>query len=553
MTPVDVDPPAETTGATGGRWAFGLAVAACAVVLVLMRSHGFDLPLEADEGNYAYIGGRLLEGDRLYVDVWDHQPPGVFVLFASVIAVFGDEPIVFRWLACAFSLATLGFIVGILRRCRGRSAAVCGAVLFALASSDPATAGEGCNREIYMVTLIMAAWWCVLGRSSQSTWSVLLAGLLLGLASLLKTVVAMHWLMLAGWLALRCWSASGVQGFVPRFVRTMLAFGAGPALGWLATGSYFAITDRYAELIDAVFAVNLSYSGSDQGVLDRFAGFLALGAQHNPFTSAPTLWWAGAVAAAVLAVMAVRQRVGAALAMLALLVSGYLAICLPAQFWPHYYYLLVPALVVAIAMATWHLVDWLGAACGPGSVWPRMLVGLYAVAPLGLLVNEINHYLLETPFGITVGKYNSRDFWARAIGRKVAELTDPDDEVFVLSNDASIYYYARRRCASRYTMLTGLRRNYAGAAQRRAILVADLKASLPRLVLVLQDEEEIQECVPLLHEYYGQPIGVDFADCTGEPIMFVLAAKDRPVKTVAANFWDWDRTQVDGWCVGTRE
>ena len=39
------------------------------------------------EGNYAYIGQRLAAGDRLYVDVWDHQPPGVFALTAAVARV----------------------------------------------------------------------------------------------------------------------------------------------------------------------------------------------------------------------------------------------------------------------------------------------------------------------------------------------------------------------------------------------------------------------------------------------------------------------------------
>ena len=63
------------------------------VVLILFRLHAFGLPLETDECNYAYFGARLLEGDWLYVDLWDHQPPGVFVLFAGIIAVFGDDPI----------------------------------------------------------------------------------------------------------------------------------------------------------------------------------------------------------------------------------------------------------------------------------------------------------------------------------------------------------------------------------------------------------------------------------------------------------------------------
>ncbi|KKK62157.1 hypothetical protein LCGC14_3007150, partial [marine sediment metagenome] len=39
----------------------------------IIRLHAFAVPLETDECNYAYIGSRLLAGDRLYLDVWDHH------------------------------------------------------------------------------------------------------------------------------------------------------------------------------------------------------------------------------------------------------------------------------------------------------------------------------------------------------------------------------------------------------------------------------------------------------------------------------------------------
>ncbi len=92
-------------------------------ILVGFRLHAFDVPLERDEGNYAYIASRLLAGDQLYVDVWDHQPPGVFVLFAAVSFMFGTEPEVFRWLATAFSLISLWLIFDILRKSTSRAAA----------------------------------------------------------------------------------------------------------------------------------------------------------------------------------------------------------------------------------------------------------------------------------------------------------------------------------------------------------------------------------------------------------------------------------------------
>ena len=63
--------PAVRIGAPPIRGIEYAAVVAAILILVAFRLHAFDLPLETDESNYAYIAARLLAGDRLYVDVRD--------------------------------------------------------------------------------------------------------------------------------------------------------------------------------------------------------------------------------------------------------------------------------------------------------------------------------------------------------------------------------------------------------------------------------------------------------------------------------------------------
>ena len=201
--------PAPMEGRGAIMWG-GLALAL--VVLIAFRLHAFGLPLETDECNYAYFGARLLAGDRLYVDLWDHQPPGVFVLFAGIIAIFGDEPVVFRMMAMAFSSASLVLMFVMLRRWYGPMIAAAGALLFAVVSSDPGTAGEGCNREIYMNTFVLGAWLLAASGERDSRWRVFSAGLLLGVGSTIKTILAVHWVVLAGRLRLWCCWLGCIEG-----------------------------------------------------------------------------------------------------------------------------------------------------------------------------------------------------------------------------------------------------------------------------------------------------------------------------------------------------
>ena len=54
--------------------------------------------------------------------------------------------------------------------------------------------------------------------------------------------------------------------------------------------------------------------------------------------------------ALLLAIAAIRRRDGRAAAVCLLMLASYLAVCLPAQFWPHYYYLMIPSLVLAVCI-----------------------------------------------------------------------------------------------------------------------------------------------------------------------------------------------------------
>ena len=174
----------------------------------------------------------------------------------------------------------------------------------------------------------------------------------------------------------------------------------------------------------------------------------------------------------------------------------------------------------------------------------RIVLGtLCVVVPSWLLISEYRTYLSRSLFEITVTRYNSRDFWGRGQGRNVRRVTDPSDEIFVFGNDASIYYYSGRRCASRYTMITGLGAGYAGVEKRRKILIEELERRLPRLILVLFDEEPFEEWQEFLLQYYTDPVGWDFHDRTGERIMFVVTRKDDPIESID---WDWDRSMVTG-------
>jgi hypothetical protein len=320
---------------------------------------------------------------------------------------------------------------------------------------------------------------------------------------------------------------------------------------WTGIGGYYALTERWREFVDATFLFNVSYAESTTPFIQRFLQFFSPPRHPFVFDSALPLWIGGIVAGGALLVLLIARKRRDISAALLYLGASYLAVCLPGHFWPHYYYLMIPPLVIvltlALELAAATLVRHRTAPSRSGNAWPPLLVGSVFVGLLGW--SEIVHYRSQPPFGITITRYNSRDFWGRAMGEKLGSVTDPGDSVFVYGNEAEIYYYAKRRCASRFTMISGIAAGRSGVEERRRILIDELRRNRPRVILLLFDEQPFAEWKAFLDEHYGQPVGWDLHDRTGEPIMYVLADTGRPIPSID---WNWDRKEVGGWFLEQR-
>ena len=67
-----------------------LALCAVVVLVVFVRLRLLQIPLERDEGEYAYAGQLMLEGVPPYQMAWNMKLPGTYAAYAAIMAVFGQ-------------------------------------------------------------------------------------------------------------------------------------------------------------------------------------------------------------------------------------------------------------------------------------------------------------------------------------------------------------------------------------------------------------------------------------------------------------------------------
>src|SRR2546430_9559777 len=69
-----------------------IVVAVMVALSLFVRFRLRDLPLERDEGEYAYAGQLMLQGVPPYKEAYNMKLPGTYAAYAVIMAVFGQTP-----------------------------------------------------------------------------------------------------------------------------------------------------------------------------------------------------------------------------------------------------------------------------------------------------------------------------------------------------------------------------------------------------------------------------------------------------------------------------
>ena len=102
-----------------------------AIFTLATRAWIFGNPLiNNDEQFYLVVGDRLLQGDLLYVDIWDRKPIGLFLIYAFVCWAFPDPIIGYHLLAAIWVALTSLLLFVIARRLVSFAAALGGAAAY---------------------------------------------------------------------------------------------------------------------------------------------------------------------------------------------------------------------------------------------------------------------------------------------------------------------------------------------------------------------------------------------------------------------------------------
>lgn len=453
-------------------WAW-LSVVIVVLVAAAIRLRLLDVPLDRDEGEYAYFGQLLLEGVAPYAGAYNFKAPGIYGAYAVILAALGQSTAaIHAGLILATSITTLlVYLLG--ARLAGPPLGAAAAAVLAVQALNPKILGIAAYAEHFVLLPLVAGWLVLLAPARERPpILVLVAGLLFGLALLVKQSAAVFAVGGALYLAS---SSGGPPAGWRRRLRATVPFVAGA----LAPFALVCLMLLRAGTFETFWFWSFVYAPTySAGLATGWSNLLRTLGAVAPSSSVGLAL--AAVGLGAVSRDSVRSRRDLVLLLLA---TSCLGTMVGLHFRPHYFLLMLPALAVLFGIG----LGTLGRL--PGVSRSRALrVGVpatLAVVALGQPLLASRDVLFELgPVQVSRAIYGRNPFPESVeIARYIRERTSPGDRVAVIGSEPQIYFYAGRRSATGYIYTYPLMelQPYASAMQRQ--MIREIETADPRYLV----------------------------------------------------------------------
>ena len=456
---------------------------AWAVVFVVMlltaviRFRLLDAPLERDEGEYAYAGQLILQGVPPYKLAYNMKLPGIYAVYAVIMAIFGQTQTGIHLGLLFVNAATILVVFLLTRRLFAPAAGAVAAAAFAVLSLAGNVQGIFANAEHFVILPALAGiLFLLLAIDNRKPLTLLIAGLLLGVALIIKQHGA-AFVLFAGLYLLY-----GELARRPIQLRSLIARTIVLLVGVTLP---FAITCYIlfrAGVFDKFWLWTFDYAGRYVSLRPMSVAFAALIGEALPVISGCKAIWLLAMFGFILLIRdnATRRHipfVGG------LLVFSFLGICPGFYFRSHYFIFMLPAVAILAGFGfayIWDLLSQKQSAIVKASVALTLAIVIFGYT----VYKQRALFFYQDPTQASRMTYGLNPFpESLEIARHIREQSDPNDTIAVIGSEPQIYFYADRRSATGHIYMYALMENHDLARDMQQEMIRQVESARPKFIV----------------------------------------------------------------------
>jgi 4-amino-4-deoxy-L-arabinose transferase-like glycosyltransferase len=433
------------------------------LIMAAVRIRLLTVPLERDEGEYAYGGQLLLQGVPPYQQFYNMKFPGIYAAYAAIMGLFGQSPAGIHLGLLLVNAASVFLLYAVARRCLEGPGPAVAASAYALLSACPSVLGLEAHATQFVVAAALAGLW-LLGwaRDSGRWWLFSAGGAALALSCLMKQPGALF--LLFGFCAVAAsknWrhAAAFATGAVAPFLVTAI---------WLLQAGVFR---RFWFWTVTYAGVHASENSWNDGLSNLMRFLRAL-----PWGGDGLFWIAAGIGLAGL--MFAPGEKGKKLWLGGFLAASVVAVSLSFNFSTHYFVMLLPALCLLTGWAAAWAARWTSPKCP----------GIACAVFFALTLLHYRGIFFElTPDEVCKRIFRANPFVeCREIARYIEAHSAPGSTIAVLGSEPELPFYAHRHSAASYIYMYDLieTQPYAAAMQRE--MIQQIEAARPEYLVFVK-------------------------------------------------------------------
>ena len=460
-----------------GWWTLAILVS---ILVIAIRIRLLGMPLERDEGEYAYAGQLMLQGVPPYKLAYNMKFPGTYAAYAGIMSIFGQTVTGIHLGLLLINAATIALVFFLGRRLINSTAGITAATSYGVLSVSPSVLGLASHATHFVMLPVLGGVLLLLKEPDRPLLGgVYMSGLLLGAGLLMKQPAIFFVLFGAIYLI----SNHIRRRFAVRkiLLRTLIFAG-----GIIFPFAIVCVLLWFAGVFDKFWFWTIDYARQYGGLV--------------PLTDAPQVFvqtvpevigmawplWALAGIGIVMGLCSKKLR-DSTFFLLGLLAFSAIAVSAGFYFRYHYFIMFLPAVSLLIGIAVGMLSDFTDRYASAIRLAPLLLLSVALSMPI--LANR-KFFFEVSPIEACRMIYPESPFpESIRIANYIREHTEPDDTIAVLGSEPQIYFYSKRHSATGYIYTYGLMEPQKYAHEMQEEMIREVERAHPKYLIsvVLND------------------------------------------------------------------
>jgi hypothetical protein len=454
-----------------------LIVAIIIAITAGIRFRLLDVPLERDEGEYAYAGQLLLQGIAPYDQIYNMKLPGIYVAYVVIMAIFGQSCTGIHLGLLVANAVIIVLLFLLVRHLTDSFAGVFAAAAFAVLSMAQSVLGIFAHAEHFVILFaIPGIFLLVLAIDRKSLVLLLAASILLGISFLMKQHGA-AFIVFAGLYLLFSQLRHRPFELKPFLLRVglfiigvMLPFGITCLILWRVG------------VFEKFWFWTFVYARQYVSIVPLLTGLKILKSKIISITTSAILIWilAGIGLVALFREKKIRNR-GPFIVSFSLF--SFLSTCPGLFFREHYFILLLPAVALLSGFGLFGIREVLREQ--KATIGKDIIAVLLGLTVLFLTLYQQKKLLLaKDPRVLSRIVYGANPFpESLKIAEYIKDNSSSNDTIAILGSEPQILFYSHRRSATSYIYMYPLMEPHPYALQMQEEMIQQIETARPKFLI----------------------------------------------------------------------